>query len=421
MSMSRRGFLALGAGATALGLGYWARRRQGDPSSAVPPLVRDDRSLVVVYLAGGNDALSFLVPYTDRAYYDRRPTLAVPADRVLQVGSDANGSPLGLHPNLPGLKAIFDRGHAVILQRVGYERASRSHFVGCDVLCAADPVRPQGDGWLGRYLDTLPAPADALSAWNTQFQLPRSLFADHVGVPSIVEPAAYTYLHPWGEADAVTALAAGRPGVDADLAFLNAVTTDALATIPRVAAVAPRNPTTPYPDTPLGATLRLVAAALAGQTGTKVFWVQAAGFDTHAGQGTLDGTYARLMSTLDGALAAFHDDLHNQGLLDRTLTLVCSEFARRIDENGSRGTDHGAAGLMVAVGGAVRGGLYGTAARLGRDKDNPDLENDGRDVRHETDFRAVYAHILDDWLGADSTAVLRGDFRSERMRFLQGA
>jgi uncharacterized protein (DUF1501 family) len=118
------------------------------------------------------------------------------------------------------------------------------------------------------------------------------------------------------------------------------------------------------------------------------------------------------MATVDGGLSSFFTDLRNQGLLDSSLILLFSEFGRRISENGSQGTDHGAAGLMLAMGGLVRGGLYGTAARLRNDPSNPSLENNGGDVRYETDFRAVYARALDDWLGANSVGILGADYRA---------
>jgi uncharacterized protein (DUF1501 family) len=124
------------------------------------------------------------------------------------------------------------------------------------------------------------------------------------------------------------------------------------------------------------------------------------------------------MGTLNGGLTAFYNDLQNQGLLGDTLILQFSEFGRRINENGSNGTDHGAGGLMMAIGGSVRGGLYGTAANLNPTPDNPALENNGNDVRFETDFRSVYAKIIDSWLGADSAAVLDGNFRAGAPGFL---
>jgi uncharacterized protein (DUF1501 family) len=172
--------------------------------------------------------------------------------------------------------------------------------------------------------------------------------------------------------------------------------------------------TVAYPNNGLAQALRAVAGAMVRGIGTRVFWVQTGGYDTHAGQGTnpANGTYANLMGTLDGALAAFYSDVLNQGLLGDTMVLQFSEFGRRISENGSQGTDHGAAASMMAIGGAVRGGIYGTAARLSPTPDNPTLENNGNDVSFETDFRAVYARAIDQWLGGDSVAVLGADVRA---------
>jgi len=143
-----------------------------------------------------------------------------------------------------------------------------------------------------------------------------------------------------------------------------------------------------------------------------VYWVQTGGFDTHSNQGNAGaGAYANLMGTFGDGLLAFYSDLRNQGLLNETLVLQFSEFGRRISENGSQGTDHGAAGVMMAMGGAVRGGIYGTVASLDPNPANPTLENNGADVRFETDFRSVYAKVLDGWLGADSVAILGANFR----------
>ena len=121
------------------------------------------RNLVVLYLSGGNDALSMLIPYNDSFYYSRRPTLAVPAGQVLQVGTDASNVALGLHPRLTGLKQIFDQGRLALVQRTGYENQTRSHFLGTDIWSTADPNNSQGLGWVGRYLDSLPSPVDPLA------------------------------------------------------------------------------------------------------------------------------------------------------------------------------------------------------------------------------------------------------------------
>ena len=382
------------------------------------------RNLVVLYLSGGNDALSTLVPYTDAAYYARRPFVAVPSESVLPIGADATGKALGLHPNLTGLKSIYDAGRLAIIQRTGYANSSRSHFKGTDIWSIANPESAQGTGWLGRYLDTLPSPVDPLVAWNTAGLLPHSLQAATVGVPSIPNATNYAFASPntgvegeYSKAAAVS-ISSHLPVLQPQLSFVNATAQAALATLDRVAAVAAYVPTTIYPDTGLGRALEAVAGALATQVGTKVFWVQTGGYDTHASQGTTIGGYSNLLSTLDGALSAFYTDLSNQGLLSQTLVLQFSEFGRRVSENGSAGTDHGAGGLMMALGGTVNGGLYGTAASLEDTPDNPTLVNNARDVMHETDFRSVYARVIDDWLGSSSVSLLGADFQNAAIDFV---
>ena len=119
------------------------------------------RNLVVLNLSGGNDALSTLIPYNDPFYYSRRPTIAVPAGNVLQIGTDSSRVALGLHPRLTGLKQIFDQGRLAIIQRTGYENQTRSHFLGTDIWSTANPSNSTGAGWVGRYLDALPSPVDA--------------------------------------------------------------------------------------------------------------------------------------------------------------------------------------------------------------------------------------------------------------------
>jgi uncharacterized protein (DUF1501 family) len=193
---------------------------------------------------------------------------------------------------------------------------------------------------------------------------------------------------------------------------VNGTTRAALTTLDRVATVAAYRPSATYPTSGFGQALRAVAGAMNRGIGTRIFWVQTGGYDTHAGQGVNAGGYFNLMGTLDDGLKAFHDDLQVQGLLGSTLVLIYTEFGRRVFENGSQGTDHGAGGVMMLMGGGVRGGLHGTAADLRPDPQNPTLESGAGDVRHETDFRSVYASIIDRWLGADSVSLLGGDFRT---------
>ena len=205
-----------------------------------------------------------------------------------------------------------------------------------------------------------------------------------------------------------------------ELAFVYGSTQAALATLDRVATVASYKPSPAYPNTGFAQALQAVAGAMTKSIGTRVFYVTTGGFDTHSAQNVnaTNGAYYNLMGTLNDGLLAFYNDLKAQGLLEDTLVLSFSEFGRRISENGSGGTDHGSASVMMAMGGKVNGGLYGTAPNLNTDPANPTLENGAGDVKYETDFRSVYARVLDNWLGADSTALLGGNFRKSSLGFI---
>ena len=384
------------------------------------------RNLVVLDLTGGNDGLSMLVPYTDTFYFSRRPTLAIPAGQVLQVGSDASGKALGLHPKLTGLKDIFNQGRLAIIQRIGYENSSRSHFSGTDIWSTGNPPNTQGSGWMGRYLSTLKGPLDPLTAWATTGDTPHALQAAGVSVAAVPSVSGYAFNSPNTgneaalERTAAASIASHVPIDQPHVAFVGSTVQAAMATLDRVASVGTYQPSVTYPNNGFGQALKTISGAMAKGIGTKVFFLQTGGFDTHASQDTTadNGAYVRLMVTLNDGLSAFYNDLKNTGLLGDTLLLSFSEFGRRITENGSKGTDHGAASLMLAMGGLVHGGLYGTAASLNPDPANPTLENGGSDVHFETDFRAVYAKIIDNWLGGDSIGVLGGNFKNTGLGFV---
>ena len=340
----------------------------------------------------------------------------MPAGQVLQIGADSSGKPLGLHPRLTGLRDLYNSGRLAIVQRTGYLNSSRSHFQGKDIWDTANPTLTDSEGWLGRYLETVPL--DPLSGWSTTQELPRALVSREVSVPSIPNAAGYAFSS-FNPAEAVnerataTRIASHLPADRPHLAFVNTSAQAAFATIDRVASASVYTGTVAYPNNGFALALRTVAEALVRGIGTRVFWVQTGGFDTHAGQGNAGGgAYANLMGTFGDGVAAFAEDLRRRGPWNDTLILQFSEFGRRVFENGSQGTDHGAAAVMMAAGGLVRGGLYGTAPSLDPNPANPTLENNGGDVRFETDFRSVYARVLDNWLGANSAAILGGDFRN---------
>ena len=411
MAVSRRDFIR--SGVSAFTIGFAAPAFLSDLARAQGVRARN---LVIVYLGGGNDALSTVVPYQDPFYYSRRPNISIPAGQVLQIGSDSSGKALGLHPRLGGLRDLYNSGRLAIVQRTGYLNSSRSHFQGKDIWDTANPTLTESEGWLGRYLETVPL--DPLSGWSTTQELPRALMSREVSVPSIPNAAGYAFssfnaAEAANERVTATRIASHVPTGRPHLAFVNTSAQAAFATIDRVASASVYTGTVVYQNTGFALALRTVAEALVRGVGTRVFWVQTGGYDTHAGQGNQGaGTYANLMGIFGDGVAAFSEDLRRRGPWNDTLVLQFSEFGRRVFENGSLGTDHGAGAVMMAAGGMVNGGLYGTAPSLDPSPANPTLENNGGDVRFETDFRTVYARVLDNWLGANSTAILGGDFRA---------
>jgi len=420
MKITRRQFVK--GGAAAFTMTFAAPEFLSDLARAQGASVRN---LIVLYLSGGNDALSMLVPYNDSFYYSRRGSIAVPAGSVLQIGTDSSGVALGLHPRLTGLRQIFNQGALALIQRTGYDNQSRSHFQGTDIWSTANPANSTGLGWIGRYLDSLPSPVDPLVGWNTTRDLPRVLQANKVAVPAIPNPAQYSFNSPNVGIEAQVERAAAIrinshvPVDRPEVAFVYGSAQAAMATLDRVAQVATYTPGG-YPNTPFGQAMRAVAGAMVRGIGTKVFYVTTGGFDTHSGQGVnqVNGSYYGLMGILNDGLIAFYNDIRNQGLLGDTLLLTFSEFGRRINENGSAGTDHGAGSLMMAMGGRLNGGFYGTAPRLAPDPQNPTLENNGNDVHYAIDFRSVYAQVIDRWLGGNSQNVLGGNFARPDLSFI---
>jgi uncharacterized protein (DUF1501 family) len=419
MKITRREFVK--GGLATFTVGFFAPTLLTEMAHAQGAL---DRNLVVVYLQGGIDGLSVVIPYKDPFYFSRRPTLSLPADQVLQIGADAAGKPLGLHPRLTGLKSVYETGKLAIIQRAGYPNSSRSHFSGTDIWSTADPGADTRFGWLGRYLDSLPGPLDPLTAWNTAQTLPRTLVAPIYQAPSIPSLAAYNFVPTSKGSDATLErkfaqqISSHVPVDRPHVAFVQKTMAEALGTVDRVQTVATYKPSVTYPANGFGNALQMVAGAIVKNVGTKIFFVVTGGFDTHAQQQTREGHFFDLIANLDDGIKAFYEDLANQGKLNDTLILEFSEFGRRIDENASEGTDHGAGSNMLVIGGSVRGGLYGTAPDLNPVPDNLTLESKASDVHFETDFRSVYAAVADQWLKTDSAALLGGDFRNAKLTFL---
>jgi uncharacterized protein (DUF1501 family) len=378
--LTRRGFLqssSLFALAPAVPL-FLARTARAASAA------KDSRVLVVVQLDGGNDALNTLVPHADPEYTRLRPRLKIATGRLVKLTDDA-----GLHPSLKPLDRLLQSGELAIVAGAGYPNPNRSHFESMAIWQTArlDAEARSDYGWVGRALDTRVATAFAVGN-----AVPQALRGRRSVAVSLNSLADMTIADPagWKDADA---------GSDDLLAFVRRQSVDARATADRLAKL-PAGPDGPsYPATPLGERLKIVARLLKADLGAPVFYTFQDGFDTHASQGY---THANLLSQFGGSVAAFFDDLRAAKLAERVTLLAFSEFGRTIRENASAGTDHGTAGVVFLCGPGIRGGIHGTLPKL------TDLV--GGEPKITTDFRRVYAAVLEGWLGLPAADVLGGKF-----------
>ncbi len=402
MKLCRRDFMRGGVALFSLGFtGSDLMMRMAAAQGTANP-ARDRDILVMIEMNGGNDGLNTLIPYADPAYYANRPTLGIPRTRVLDIGGQ-----VGLHPSMGQLKALFDAGEVAVIQGVGYPNANQSHFRSMDIWQTAAPEQEVSLGWLGRYLDQI-TDDDKNALYGIAFEtdLPRELRGEHSQVPAIPSFDTYRYQtdpnYPQDRTTQINAFTQISSHVPVNLPYVGLVQTniiDAYTTADRIQAAGAYKPTIAYPKSGLSDALKLVAESITKQFGTHLFHVVIGGFDTHANQ---SGQQAKLLGDLSNALAAFFTDLKNHGTADNVLAVTFSEFGRRAHENGSAGTDHGAASILFAVGGKVKGGLYGTYPSL-------TALNDGN-LKYNVDFRRVYAAVLENWLAADPAAVLNGTF-----------
>ncbi len=377
--------------------------------SSGPP---NERVLVIVQLGGGNDGLNTVVPFGSAEYYRARPTLAIGGPGTVR---DATGQALvldrdrglGLHPNLTGLKELYDGGLATVIQGTGYPNPNRSHFTSMDIWQTAR-TDGKGSGWVGRYFDCTcngtPTPEGAVAIGR---QAPLAMMGE-VQKPIAFESADLfrwlgKELHPSLEAPYEAINRAGPlEGVDpsTQMGFLMRTSLDAQVSSERIRSAVARQPLVQYPGSGLAAQLRTIAAMIRDGMGTRVYYASLSGFDTHGGQ---LGTHGNLMRQLGDALLAFQKDLKAQGNEGRVLTMCFSEFGRRVRQNASDGTDHGTAAPMFLVGAPVRAGILG---------DHPSMTDlDQGDLKFTVDFRSVYAGILEDWLKAPAAAILGAEFR----------
>jgi uncharacterized protein (DUF1501 family) len=354
----------------------------------------DGRILVVIQLAGGNDGLNMVVPYTNDNYYKLRPKIALKKDRVHQLTKTA-----GLNRSMGEAADLFHDGRLSIVEGVGYPNPNKSHEVSTSIWETArfDPSEHRGYGWIGRALDEAPKPSHGgPSALLVGSELPpvtlrgrRSVAASLENIDDLtVRDAARP--HPATSAAANESLAA----------FVRRSTLDTLTTADRLKQSA-KQPAemADRPASDLAGHLALIARLIKSDFGARVYYAVQSGYDTHAFQ---RDTHDRLLGDLSQALRFFLDDLKRAKLDDRVLVMTFSEFGRRVDENASEGTDHGTAAPLLLAGGKLKPGIHGTLPKL---PSAPDV-----DPVATTDFRQVYQEVVTNWLHVPAEKVLDGKF-----------
>lgn len=390
------------------------------------PGVPDDHILVVLQLSGGNDGLNTVVPYGYPEYYRARASIGIAEKDVLKLSRSED---VGLHPGLAGMRDLYDAGLLSIIQGVGYPNPNRSHFKSMDIWHTADPTAT-GDGWLGRYFDSEccgfgkgeSGTVEGASQKGDQAAGPAGIAVGRTmplamqGRSSKAVSFENADLFKWSGKDVHEALrepydhinrrgeVASQGGSDSNMDFLVRTALDAQVSSDLIRRAVTLRPSVQFPQSEAGRQLAMVSSMIRAGLKTKVYYVSQGGFDTHAGQGGAQGNHARLLAGVGGALKAFYDELKAQGNDQRVLTMTFSEFGRRVGQNASGGTDHGTAAPMFLAGPMVKPGV------LNKHPSMTDL--DGGDLKYTTDFRGLYASVLNSWLKADSKKILEGEFKA---------
>ncbi|MDA1096827.1 MAG: DUF1501 domain-containing protein [Chloroflexi bacterium] len=364
---------------------------------------KGNRTLIIVQMAGGNDGLNTIVPTNDGAYYDVRPTVNVEPGVSLPLNND-----VGLNPSLTAFKELWDEGTLAVVEGVGYPNPNYSHFASMDVWQTADPSASGFEGWVGRYLEgVVDVEADKFVSMAVGRKLPREMFTHKVSIPVVdtvdayqIQPDPFSrYSHDL-RTGLLLDLYASSPGARPFGALFDDTMKSAESSSSALqTAHADYTPAVDYPETRLGQSMKVLAGAIIGNLGVRVGHVRTGGFDLHA---TQLPDHGGLLADVADSIATFYRDLQAHGRDQDVVIMTWSEFGRRVTENGSGGTDHGSAGPMFIAGTPVSGGLYGERPSL------TDLDNNN--FKFTTDFRQVYASLLEGWLGAPSDIVLNGRF-----------
>ena len=356
-----------------------------------------ERILVVVELSGGNDGLNTLVPYADDAYYRHRPTLGIRPQKLLKIDEH-----FGWNGGMAGFERLYKDGKLAVIHGCGYEQPSFSHFTSMAYLHTAMPNSGEKHGWVGRLGDALHPQAS--SSLIVNIDVAQSLAVNgQVHVPVVFdEPERFARKGSFQITRQLNVVTPAAGDANPSRAFLRETAQSAVDASDQVRGAWARYHTpVDYGLIPVG--LPKVAALIDAGLPTRLYYTgfRNNAFDTHVQQPDL---HARLLTYASDAIMGFMRDLERMGKADQVAVLVFSEFGRRVPENANQGTDHGTANPMFIIGKGVKGGHYGQRVDLTQ-------LDAGDNLLHTTDFRRVYASLIQGWMGfSDSAKVLKGRF-----------
>jgi len=370
-----------------------------------------DPILVVIQLTGGNDSLNTLIPYGNSLYYENRNTVAIPQDEVIAIDDN-----FGFNPAMRPIKDLYDQGKVALIQGVGYPNPNRSHFRSMDIWHTCEPDKQGSEGWLGRVIrDIDPNGENVLTGVNFGRGLPRALAVPGVPVASVAVLETYGVLTGISEepdrTDALDVFArmyAPTIGTGPVMDYLGQTGLDALKGADILKTAPDRYVSSiEYADNAISKNLQGISKVLNANLGTRIFYTQHGGYDTHANQGPV---HPKLWTELSQAISDFYADLAEHDVSEDVLMFVFTEFGRRVKDNGS-GTDHGSGGLAFAIGDPVKGGMYSEYPSL---KEGDLLEGD---LQFNIDYRGVYGSMIENWLHLDPIKVVGGNF--EQLDFVK--
>jgi uncharacterized protein (DUF1501 family) len=365
-------------------------------AEGAPPAV-----LVSIFLSGGIDGLSVLAPYEDARYLALRPTLKVTS------GTPLSDDPrLVWHPAADALRRLHEAGKVSVAPAMGYTSPNQSHFTSRHFWEVGSLDVQARTGWLGRYLDRVGEPNNAIQGLSLEGQLSPTLATSRVAVAATSSVTDYRFDSPgvWESRMKAAMLDSFHrlgtlPASDPILGQARQAQANAAILREQLASLPADSGTVPYPSNRVASRLRSLARMLSAGLPIRCATMDAAGgYDTHSGQATPFATNLRATAE---AIAAFQADVEARGLADRVLIHLWSEFGRRPEENGSAGTDHGAAGVGFLIGTRAAGRLIGEHPGLAT------LDPQGN-VRATSDFRALYCSLLESWLGTDAEGIVPG-------------